>query len=479
MSEPSSSDPNDNPGLPPESGGDASEQRQMSPEAQWSHYTRYLFLLAKLLFFGLIAAAGLWMLDSLSSVLFPLFISLLIAYLLDPGIDWFEARGINRTVGILIFLAAGLTILGGVALFLYPTLARQLGNIVDKAPQLVDLAQNRTLPWVEKTFNYDLPPTLDDAVATYGADIKEAAPGVLQRIGEWVRDAASRTGAIAVSLLNLVMIPVFSFYFLRDFDAMKAKVCELLPAYREEFLLDRLKLVDGVVGEWFRGQLQVAGILAVMYAIGLGVVFGLTGIDVTSGIAIGLITGLLNIIPYFGVLIGVILAGLVVLLEWAGIGSVLGVGAVFVVTQLLEGYWITPRIVGEKVGLSPVTVIIVLLLGGELAGLLGILLAIPIAGAIKVILPDIINYYRETPFYNGEGARPAFAGVMGNFLPTQPEPELDEPEPEPDEPEPEPDEPEPEPDEPEPEPDELEPEPDEPEPEPDEPEPELEPAPSE
>jgi len=118
-------------------------------------------------------------------------------------------------------------------------------------------------------------------------------------------------------------------------------------------------------------------------------------------VALGVLSGLLNIIPYVGFAVGFVLSVLVVLIEWSGWGAFIGVVAVFAIVQGLEGYLITPKIVGEKVGLSPVTVIIVLLVGGELAGLMGVLLAIPVAGAVKVILPDIAHRYRRSSYYTG------------------------------------------------------------------------------
>jgi predicted PurR-regulated permease PerM len=380
---------------------------QMKPHEQWSHYTRYFYLLCKLLFFSAVVYAIYWVLTTLSSVVFPLFISLLVAYLLDPVVDIMEERSIPRTVGILVCLFAGLLLVFFVSLFLYPTLARQIGNIADRVPQLIEVVQTRTIPWFEETFEYKVPPTFTEAVAEYSNELKNAAPSVLQKVGQWASGLVTQTGAIVVSLLNAIMIPIFTFYFLRDFDKITAVAHDLLPNYRRGFLDERIKLMDTVVGEWFRGQLQVAGILAILYSIGLSIVFAFAGIDVKSGIAIGLVTGLLNVIPYFGVAIGVVLSIVVVVLEWVGFMPVVGVALVFVVVQTLEGYFITPKIVGEKVGLSPVTVIIVLLLGGELFGLLGILLAIPVAGAIKVILPDLIEYYKSTPFFSGRSIHPA------------------------------------------------------------------------
>jgi predicted PurR-regulated permease PerM len=419
----------------------AESPHRLTPAAQWSHYSRYVYLLSKLLFFGIITAAALWALGSLGAVIFPIFVSLLIAYLLDPGIDWLEARGVNRTVGILLYIFLGLIGMAGIVLFLYPTIARLVVSLVSNAPKLVDLVQNEQIPWFEETFRVDIPPTFREAISKYGAQFKEALPGLIQQAGAWLTGVVTQTGAIVSSLLNLVMIPIFSFYFLRDFDLMKSRSVILLPEYRRDFLLGRMRLMDDVVGEWFRGQLQVAGILGVLYSIGLTSVFMAVGIEWTSGVAVGIVVGVLNVIPYFGVLIGVILTALIVLIEWTGIGAVIGVGVVFVVVQMLEGYIITPKVVGEKVGLSPVVVIIVLLLGGELGGLLGILLAIPVAGALKVLLPDLIDYYQTTPFYTGAGVRPAFDGTvearLGQRIEPQPvEPESVEPqtvEPQPDE----------------------------------------------
>lgn len=392
---------------------------EMTPTAQWSHYNRYIFLLSKLLFYGVIIGATIFVMHALGAVLFPIFVSMLIAYLLDPGIDWFEERGVNRTVGILVYIVVGGIAAAGVVLFLYPTIARLILSLVHKAPRVVQMVQQEQIPWMEQTFNIQFPPTVRDALNEYGGQIQGAIPGVAKQVGGWITDLLTQTGALMSSLLNLVMIPVFSFYFLRDFDRMKGSAVVLLPAFRRDFLLSRLRLMDSVVGAWFRGQLQVAGILGVLYSMGLTAVFAAVGIEWTSGVAVGIVVGVLSIIPYFGVLIGIVLTALIVFIEWSGPGAVAGVAVVFLIVQLLEGYIITPKIVGEKVGLSPVSVIIVLLLGGEMGGLIGILLAIPVAGALKVLLPDLIEYYRSTPFYSGLGTRPAFATAMGGAAPTQ------------------------------------------------------------
>ena len=147
--------------------------------------------------------------------------------------------------------------------------------------------------------------------------------------------------------------------------------------------------------------LYVAAILAALYAVGLAITFGLTGIGMTTGIAIGLLAGFLNIIPYFGFVIGFGLSILVSIIDWEP-AAIAGVLVTFAVVQGLEGYVITPRVVGEKVGLSPVVVIIALLVGGELLGLLGVLLALPLAGIGRVLLPDVLEAYQKSTFFTGD-----------------------------------------------------------------------------
>jgi len=378
-----------------------SERFELLKPREWHRYTRYHFLLAKFLFLGGIAWLILWSLSYIGDVLFPVFVSLLIAYLLDPFIDWFEERGIRRTVGIgtVLFVAtSGVAVLVG---FLYPTITEQIRSLIDRVPELIELIQTKTIPWVEETFDYTLPATVSEGIQKYGESMGEYLPGVANRVGGWTQGLVTGTGAFLVGLLNTVMIPIFTFYFLRDFDHIQDQLRDFIPEHRREAVLERLRQMDEVIGEWVRGQIQVASMLAIFYAIGLSIAFSMADIPIRSGVAIGILAGLLNFIPYFGVAVGIVLATLMVLINWSGFGPLLAVGIVFVSVQTLEGYVITPKIVGEKVGLSPVTVIIVLLIGGELYGLLGILLAIPLFGALKVLFPDIMRYYRDTPFYSG------------------------------------------------------------------------------
>ncbi len=385
----------------------------------WHYYQRYPYLLAK----AALWAGGIyivyWLVKNVEAVVFPVAVSFLIAYLLDPAVDWLEEkcdrvpylgeRGFSRELAIGAFLLVILAALVGFTLILYPALAKQITKLVERAPELIGLIQERLIPWVQ-THGVEVPPDLTTAFAAYADTVKGALPDIARKVTQWTGGLIAQTGAVVASLLNLVMIPIFTFYFLRDFDAMTSRMAEFVPRARHDWYQRRIELADDVVGEWFRGQVTVALILAALYALGFGITFWVAGIGGWTGAAIGVLAGVLNIIPYFGVLIGSILAILMVLLDWTGWAPVLAIGAVIIVIQLLEGYWVTPKVVGEKVGLSPVTVIIVLLLGGELFGLLGVLLALPVAGIIRVLLPDIIGTYKKTPFYSGN-YRPEFVHI--------------------------------------------------------------------
>ena len=368
----------------------------------WHYYRRYPYILSRLVLVAGVLVAIYVILASIESVLFPVLVSLFIAYLLDPVIDWFEEHGIRRTAAIGLFLGLGFWGVVGFLLILYPTISNEISSISEKLPKLILLVQHDAIPWIEARTGYDIPANFSTVMAEHGETLQTQIPTLAKSASAWLITMWSKTGAIVTSALNLGMIPVFTFYFLRDFDDMRLATVAYIPVPHRDFVLSRAQKMDEVVGAWFRGQIEVAAILAGLYAIGLGAVFGLMGVGVTAGVSIGILTGVLNVVPYLGFAIGFVLSVAMVLLEWTGWMPLVGVLAVFGIVQALEGYVITPRVVGEKVGLSPVVVIIVLLLGGEVLGLVGVLLAIPIAGVLRVLLPDLLVLYTSSPFFTGE-----------------------------------------------------------------------------
>ncbi len=373
----------------------------LPPEIVWNRFTRYPYILARLATLGAGLYAIWWVLTGIDAVLFPVLLSLLLAYLLDPAVDWFEARGFSRTTGIALFIGIGAGLVTLFLLFLFPTIQHLIETVVEGVPQLIDILETQGIPWVERTTGTSLPASWSALFVEYRETLQAQLPGLLQRVARGVGDIWVRTGNVISGALNLVMIPVFTFYFLRDFDRMRLSLVEYLPVHNRAWLLSRIERMDEVVGAWFRGQVEVALILAALYALGLAITFGISGVGMSTGIAIGLVSGILNIVPYFGFAIGFGLSVLICIIDWEP-WALLGVLLTFGIVQGLEGYVITPRIVGEKVGLSPVVVIIALLVGGELLGLLGVLLALPVAGIIRVLLPDLLAAYKNSTIYLGE-----------------------------------------------------------------------------
>lgn len=324
-----------------------------------------------------------WVLGRLAPVLTPIFVSLLIAYFLDPLIDRFEEKKVSRTLAM-AFVATAALLAGAVfAWVVVPTLAREIGTALTRLPEQVDENWDSLRVMLQERFGRDLDMEATRIAEGLATQAQAAIGGVLQSMLDSVN-----------TLLNLVLVPVFTFYFLRDFDRLKMLPLELVPPRHRTVVLDKASAMDAVVGEWVRGQIQVALILAVLYAVGLGL------IGLKLGVFIGLFAGVLNIVPYLGGAIGIGLSLLMALIYGDDpVQMMILVAVVFAVVQGLEGYLITPRLVGEKVGMSPVMVMAVLLVGGSLFGFFGLLLSIPAVAAGTVIARDVFDVYRTSSFF--------------------------------------------------------------------------------
>jgi predicted PurR-regulated permease PerM len=374
---------------------------RLSPEEYKARVLRYVYILMRLLFAALAVIVIWWLSGELGALLFPLTASLVLAYLLNPLIDRFERRGLSRRLGIIVCLSGAVVVIGLAALFLVPPLVQQIGAIIGDIPKLIETIRTEWVPWVEERLRTQLPAAVRTGLEQSGQRAAESLPQMAQRAGTWTLGAVSKTGQLLYGLFNVLLVPLFAYYFLRKFTGLKQTMARWLPVRRRDYTLRLLGRMDSAVGDWFRGQVQVAVIIGVLYSIGLAIAFAIAGIDPKLGVAIGIIAGVLNIIPYFGMIVASLLTTVVVLLNWPGFGGVLAVVIVFLINQFLEGYVIGPKILGNSVGLNPIAVIILLLIGGELAGIWGMLIIVPTAGAIRIVWPDLMAIYRETAFYQG------------------------------------------------------------------------------
>ena len=341
-----------------------------------------------------IAAVIVYLIWLLSPVLMPFAVAAMLAYLGDPLADRLERLGLGRAWAATIVFMVLMIVLIGVLLLLIPLIARQVENVIENLPRYGEWAQNTAWPWLQARLHLD--PRMFDSDRLLAA-IK-AHLGSIGDVASTVLGKVSRSGlGIVMWMTNLVLIPVVAFYLLRDWDRLVAKIDGMLPRSIQPTIAHLARESDKVLGAFVRGQLLVMLALGVFYGAGL------TLVGLSVGPLIGMVAGLLSFVPYLGFIVGFVAAIIAALVQYGDWTHVLLVCGVFVVGQLLEGYVLVPRLVGEKIGLHPVAVIFAVLAGGSLFGFLGVLLALPAASVIMVLLRYLLERYRMSELYNEEG----------------------------------------------------------------------------
>lgn len=333
----------------------------------------------------------------LHNILSPFLVGILLAYLADPLVDRLERAGLSRTWGVVVVFSLFTLLFMALLLVLIPMLAKQLVRLYELAPQMLDWLQHVALPWVQSRLGLaDGFWKFDKIKAAIGAHMGQTT----DIVGVLLSQATASSLALIGWLANLVLIPVVGFYLLRDWDMMMAKLRSLLPRQREEQVVGLAGECHEVLGAFVRGQLLVMLALGVIYSTGLMLV----GLEL--GLLIGMLAGLAAIVPYMGFIIGIGAALVAGLFQFSGdLYPMLGIVAVFMVGQALEGMVLTPLLVGDRIGLHPVAVIFAILAGGELFGFTGVLLALPVAAVIMVLLRHVHDLYKESDMY-GEAIDP-------------------------------------------------------------------------
>ncbi|MFJ4376165.1 AI-2E family transporter [Pseudomonas japonica] len=330
----------------------------------------------------------------LHGILSPFLVGILLAYLADPLVDRLERAGLSRTAGVMVVFTLFSLILLAMLLVLIPMLARQLVRLYELAPQMLDWLQHVALPWAQARLGLaDGFWKFDKVKAAIGAHMGQTT----DIVGVVLSQVTASGLALVAWLANLVLIPVVGFYLLRDWDVMMARLRSLLPRQREAQVVALAGECHEVLGAFVRGQLLVMLALGVIYAAGLMLV----GLEL--GLLIGLLAGLAAIVPYMGFIIGIGAAMVAGLFQFGGdLYPLLGIAAVFMIGQMLEGMVLTPLLVGDRIGLHPVAVIFAILAGGELFGFTGVLLALPAAAVIMVLLRHMHDFYKRSDIYGEE-----------------------------------------------------------------------------
>lgn len=326
----------------------------------------------------------------LAPVLTPFLTAALLAYLGDPIVDRLELQKITRTWSVIIVFVLIFSLAIILPIVIVPILEQQISALLVKLPVYID--------WLQLQINSKLGLLFgQDSVGVSGETVKVAIGKHWEQLGGFAAqfvNTLSQSSLILVGfLVNLMLIPVVTFYLLRDWDILVAKIHDLIPRYYEKQISQIAKESDAVLGEFLRGQLSVMVALGGVYAIGLS----LLGLDL--GILIGMLAGLVSFVPYLGFIVGIVLAGLAAVMQFHDVIHLLGVVAVFSVGQVLEGMVLTPKLVGEKIGLHPVAVMFAVLAGGQLFGMMGVLLALPVAAVIMVMLRHMHKQYTGSTLY--------------------------------------------------------------------------------
>jgi predicted PurR-regulated permease PerM len=332
-------------------------------------------------------ALGGWLMFLLAPVLTPFVASALLAYIGDPLADRLQRLKMPRTLAVVIVFLLTFLMLVLIVVLIGPLIDKQVSALLAALPDIVAKAEQVWMPSAFEILNIEA----GDDVGL-GAFFERYADTVSSWSGKVLLSVTKSGGALVAAVLSLFLIPIITFYLLRDWDVIIGHLGAIVPDSQRETVYKLARESDEVLGAFLRGQILVMMFLAIIYSVGLSI----SGVD--FALAIGVVSGLVSFVPYLGFVFGIALAGLVVALEPNPLWPMIGVIATFSIAQFIEGSLLTPKLVGDRIGLHPVIVIFAVAAGGQLFGFFGILLALPAAAVLSVIMRFAYHrYLRENP----------------------------------------------------------------------------------
>jgi len=342
-----------------------------------------------------IAAALLvtgWLVWLLAPVLTPFLLSALLAYMADPVVNRLERWKVRRDVAVSLVFLVVISILVVAMLILVPLLVRETIDLVERLPGYFQTLQETALPWIEEQFDIELGiDTFDAAQAT--ELIREHFRNIAGAAGTLLTYITESGGRFVIWITGMVLVPLVTFYLMRDWHKLLDSLRDMLPRNIEPVAVRLSRDCDEALGGFLRGQLMVMISLGIIYSIGLLIV------GLNNAIAIGMIAGLVSFVPYLGAIIGILLAGITAVIQNFEFWFLLSVAVVFTVGQLIESFLLTPKLVGDRIGLHPVLVIFTVMAGAHLFGFIGILLALPVAAAGTVLVRFFYRNYKLSSVY--------------------------------------------------------------------------------
>jgi predicted PurR-regulated permease PerM len=332
---------------------------------------------------GVIVVLALLGLYFAGNILVPFILAAVIAYVLDPVVDWVQRRGhMSRHAGIIVVMVGLAVVVAGVMALAIPEMVSQVRHFTERLPGYVAAVRAQVQP----ILSY-----MEEHYPGYAEGLREraleGAGTIAPTVGGWVATGLigifTSIARVLVWVLTIIIIPVFAYYLLLDYADLRDALMALLPIRMRPNLRRRAVEIDRVLRAWVKGQFTVALALAVIYSIGL------TLLGVPLGLLIGIVGGLANMVPYLGLVVGFLPAALLALLDTGSWLTPLLVAAVFLFGQMLEGTVISPRVMGSGLGLPPALILLAVMVGGELFGFTGLLLAVPATAAAFVLLKDL------------------------------------------------------------------------------------------
>lgn len=359
----------------------------------------------KRLQWGLVTFAVLWVTWLLGGILTPFVLAALLAWLGDPLVDRLEERGQSRPLAVSLVFLLILLLVTLVMVVLVPLVVGQIRDLVSNWPSyqawMTDWFQTNAKPWIDRILGvagmgeYSLDSFDSEQIAALVQGNWQEASGMAKTTFGYL----SRSGMVLMMLaINIVLVPILTFYFLRDWDKLIERIAALIPRDHLDTVSRLARESSDSLGGFLRGQFLVMLAQGAIYAIGMSVV------GLRMGLLIGIIAGLISFIPYLGATVGIVLALVAAIVQEGGFdwSLLILVSVVFTIGQLAESYVLTPRLVGDKIGLHPVAVIFAVMAGGQLFGFLGMLLALPVAAVANVLLRFAHERYTASKLYAGD-----------------------------------------------------------------------------
>lgn len=343
----------------------------------------------------LVFFALLWL---LKGVLLPFVIGLAVAYFLDPVTRWLVKKGFSRTVSASIVLLSFVAVFVLIGVLTFPILQSQFIAFANVLPGYVEKLHEMALPWIERVqTQLSVTPT---------EDLSKQASSVAATAFGWATGAIRKIWDSGMALFDLVSIlfiaPVVSFYMLRDWPVMVHKVDSWLPRRNAKTIRRLVHQMDDALSGFVRGQALVCVALGAIYAVALTIA------GLNFGLFIGFTAGLLSFIPYVGSLIGLASGLIVAWFQFDGeLSRIALIAGIFAVGQFVEGNFLTPRLVGEKVGLHALWILFALMAGGALLGFTGVMIAVPVAAVTGVLVRFALQEYLQSSYYTGKEAAAA------------------------------------------------------------------------